>query len=324
MEYFRLEFRLTMNGKTHHETIRNNTLNQIESLAKRFCHADALPFKKYFSAEEFAETLKNLALKGKNRVYPPVVTLSAFISQVLSPDGCCRDAVARVRAELSSQGEKPCSADTSPYQQHGSRASDFRRGKRLGSKDHLVIWTKPTCPDWMDAETYLDMPDTLTVREFKSSGIIIVTTMLDPKEAPRKEIASFYTQRWLVEVDLRAIKETLKMDMLRCKTPEMIHKEIAVHFIAYNLIRTVMAQAADLKGIAPRTISFKGTVQTLNAYRDAIRLVNEKMLPTIIGDLLNAVAGHRVGNRPGRSEPRAVKRRPKSHPLLTVPRSQAA
>ncbi len=75
MEYFRLEFRLTMNGKTHHETIRNNTLNQIESLAKRFCHADALPFKKYFSAEEFAETLKNLALKGKNRVYPPVVTL---------------------------------------------------------------------------------------------------------------------------------------------------------------------------------------------------------------------------------------------------------
>lgn len=147
--------------------------------------------------------------------------------------------------------------------------------------------------------------------------------MLDQKEATRTEISNLYTKRWLVEVDFRAAKETLQMEILLCKTPRMIHKEIAIHFIAYNLIRTVMSQAASLKGISIRTISFKGTVQTLNAFRDTIRLVNEEMLPKIIADLLNAAGGHRVGNRPGRSEPHAVKRRPKSHPLLTTPRTKS-
>lgn len=85
-----------------------------------------------------------------------------------------------------------------------------------------------------------------------------------------------------------------------------------------------MAQAAFRAGISPRSISFKGTIQTLNEFRSKIGLVNEEMLPSVFEALINAVAGHRVGHRPGRSEPRAVKRRPKSHPLLTVPRPQAA
>ena len=176
----------------------------------------------------------------------------------------------------------------------------------------------------MDEETYLAIPQTLTVREIKSYGKVIVTTILDPKQATRKEIAKLYSQRWLVEVDLRSIKETLQMGVLRCKTPEMVRKEISVHFIAYNLIRMVMAQAALRKGISPRTISFKGTIQTLNAFRTRIGLVDDDKLPTFFEALLDAVAGHRVGNRPGRSEPRAVKRRPKCHPLLSIPRSQAA
>jgi hypothetical protein len=210
------------------------------------------------------------------------------------------------------------------FQQHASRKSDFRRGQRLGIKDHLITWTKPARPDWMDEATYLAMPETLTVREIKSGGKVIVTTIVDPKEATRKEIAKLYTQRWLIEVDLRSIKETLQMDVLRCKTPAMVRKEITVHFIAYNLIRSVMAQAAFRAGISPRSISFKGTIQTLNEFRSKIGLVNEEMLPSVFEALINAVAGHRVGHRPGRSEPRAVKRRPKSHPLLTVPRPQAA
>ncbi|MCP5015827.1 MAG: transposase, partial [Ketobacter sp.] len=210
------------------------------------------------------------------------------------------------------------------FQQHASRKSDFRRGQRLGIKDHLITWTKPARPDWMDETTYLAMPETLTVREIKSGGKVIVTTIVDPKEATRKEIAKLYTQRWLVEVDLRSIKETLQMDVLRCKTPVMVRKEISVHFIAYNLIRSVMAQAAFRAGISPRSISFKGTIQTLNEFRSKIELVNEEMLPSVFEALIHAVAGHRVGHRPGRSEPRAVKRRPKSHPLLTVPRPQAA
>lgn len=123
---------------------------------------------------------------------------------------------------------------------------------------------------------------------------------------------------------LVATKDTLQMDELRCKTPAMVRKEITVHFIAYNLIRTVMAQAAFRAGISPRTISFKGTLQTLNAFRSKIGLVDDELLPSVFEALINAVAGHRVEHRPGRSEPRAVKRRPKSHPLLTIPRSQAA
>ncbi len=112
------------------------------------------------------------------------------------------------------------------------------------------------------------------------------------------------------------------MGILRCKTPAMVRKEISVHFLAYNLIRTVMAQAAFRKDISPRSISFKGTVQLLNALRDTIRTVNSERLPSVFETLINSVAGNRVGKRPGRSEPRAVKRRPKSHPLLNVPRSQ--
>ena len=209
------------------------------------------------------------------------------------------------------------------FQQHASRKSDFRRGKRLGIKDHLTIWTKPSRPDWMDEQTYLAMPQTLTVREIKSKGKVIVTTMLDPKQANRKEIAELYTQRWHVEVDLRSIKETLQMDVLRCKTPAMVRKEISVHLLAYNLIRGVMTQAAIRKGISPRMISFKGTLQTLNAFQPKIPFMDNKLL-TFFEALLNAVAGHRVGNRPGRSEPRAVKRRPKPYPRLKTPRKEVA
>ena len=209
------------------------------------------------------------------------------------------------------------------FQQHASRKSDFRRGQRLGIKDHLTTWTKPSRPDWMDEPTYRAMPQTLTVREIKSKGKVIVTTLLDPKQATRKEIAGFYTQRWLVEVDLRSIKETLQMGVLRCKIPAMVRKEISVHFMAYNLTRAVMAQAAERKGILPRTLSFKGTLQTLNAFQAKIAFVDDDKLPAFFETLLDAVAGHRVGNRPGRSEPRAVKRRPKPYPRLTVPRPQA-
>ena len=150
------------------------------------------------------------------------------------------------------------------------------------------------------------------------------TTILDPKQATRQAIAKLYTQRWLVEVDLRSIKETLQMGVLRCKIPAMVRKEITVHFIAYNLIRAVMAQAALRKGISPLTLSFKGTIQTLYAFQAKLGLVDDDKLSAFFEALLDAVAGHRVGNRPGRSEPRAVKRRPKPHPLLTIPRSQAA
>jgi phosphatidylethanolamine-binding protein (PEBP) family uncharacterized protein len=163
----------------------------------------------------------------------------------------------------------------------------------------------------MTETIYRQIPETLTIREIKSHGKVIVTTLLDPKEATRKEIAELYTKRWLIEVDFSFIKTVLQMDVLRCKTPDMVRKEIWVHLLAYNLIRTVMAQAAHRYDVSPRTLSFKGTLQQLNAFKDVLLLADEKHLSSVYEHLLKAISRHRVGNRPGRREPRAVKRRRK-------------
>ena len=210
------------------------------------------------------------------------------------------------------------------FQIHARRKSDFRRGKRLGKKDHTVIWKKPKQrPDWMSEIMYCQMPDTLTIREIKSNRKIITTTLLDPKEVTRKELGELYTKRWFIEVDFRFIKTVLQMDVLRCKTPDMVCKEIWVHLLAYNLIRTVMAQAAYRYNLPPRTLSFKGTLQQLNAFKETFLHTAEKRLSIMYGYLLEAIASHRVGNRSRRSEPRAVKRRRKPYPLLTKPREEA-
>jgi IS4 transposase len=210
------------------------------------------------------------------------------------------------------------------FQIHGSRKSDFRRGKHLGKKDHIVIWEKPKqLPNWMNESMYCQMPDTLTIREIKINGKVITTTFLNPKEVTRNEIGELYTKRWLIEVDFRFIKTVLQMDILRCKTPDMVRKEIWVHLLAYNLIRTIMAQAAHRYNLPPRTLSFKGTLQQLNAFKETFLRTTEKRLSIVCGHLLKAIVSHRVGNRPGRSEPRAVKRRRKPYPLLTKPREEA-
>lgn len=210
------------------------------------------------------------------------------------------------------------------FQQHASRKSDFRSGKKLGVKDHWVIWEKPKQkPEWMDQETWLNIPESLTLREVKSEGKVLVTSLLNPKEVSRKELAELYTKRWLVEVDLKAIKDTMQMGILRCKTPEMVRKEIWVHLLAYNLIRTVMAQAAYHADLHPRNISFKATLQSLNALHDILLIATDDQIQKLLELLWSGVASQRVGNRPGRSEPRAVKRRPKPYPRLKKPRNEA-
>ena len=207
---------------------------------------------------------------------------------------------------------------------HARRKSDFRRGKRLGKKDHIVIWEKPKQrPDWMSEIMYCQMPNTLTIREIKSNRKIITTTLLDPKEVTKKELGELYMKRWFIEVDFRFIKTVLQMDVLRCKTPDMVCKEIWVHLLAYNLIRTVMAQAAHRYNLPPRTLSFKGTLQQLNAFKDTFLRTVKTRSSIMYGDLPEAIASHRVGNRYRRSEPRAVKRRRKPYPLLTKPREEA-
>ena len=214
------------------------------------------------------------------------------------------------------------------------RTADFRKGTRLGQDDHLVVWKKPTSIRSVDRPTYNALPDSITVREvrfrveqrgFRTRVIVVVTTMLDPEQASKEELASLYRARWNNELDLRSIKITLQMDMLRCKTPELVRKEIWTHVLAYNLIHTVMAQAAAVHGMAPRSISFKGALQLLEAFRPLIAYQEDRgpdHREALYRQLLRAIAAQRVGDRPDRFEPRRTKRRPKGYPRLSRPRRE--
>jgi Transposase DDE domain len=224
----------------------------------------------------------------------------------------------------------PLGADAA-FRLHASRHYDFRRGKRLGKDDHVVTWHKPARPDWMDEETYQKMPETLSIREvrfkvgrpgYRPDEIIVATTLTDPRLYSKEDIADLYDKRWHVELDIRAIKQTLKMDILSCKTPEMVRKEIWIHLLAYNLTRKVMAQAAQEGKITPRQLSLAGAVQTLNAFRWLLMMSEDKRRAELAGVLCIALLTHKVGNRPGRCEPRKVKRRPKSYGRLMRPRAE--
>lgn len=216
-----------------------------------------------------------------------------------------------------------------------NRKADFRKGKRLGKGDHIVQWRKPSTIRSLDWKTYHSLPDFLTIREtrirakqpgFRSKSIIIVTTLLDPNQTTKEDLAFLYRQRWNNELDLRSIKSTMQMDDLRCKTPELVRKEVWTHVLAYNLIRTIMAQAATEHSIEPRTISFKGAIQTLEAFQPIIELRggrDSEFRKYLYVHLLACVASHRVGNRPGRFEPRKRKRRFKLYDFLNKPRHEA-
>jgi hypothetical protein len=215
---------------------------------------------------------------------------------------------------------------------HHLRNVDFRRGRRLGVEDHTVRWIKPKRPDWMEQELYDQLPDDLVVRElrirvhepgYRVSEVVLVTTLLDPREHPKEEVADLFLRRWNAELDLRAIKCEMQMDILRCKSPEMVEKEVWMHMLAYNLIRSLIAAAAEAHDKLPRQISFKGALQALGAFADSLRLIRATRRHALVEALLDMIAAQAVGNRPGRVEPRAIKRRPKPHGLLTEPREIA-
>jgi len=207
-------------------------------------------------------------------------------------------------------------------EQHGARkrSTDFRRGQKLGQRDHLIVIRKPKVrPYWMGETQYEEAPDSITVRELKVGGKIIVTTMTCSKTHPKGALKTLYQSRWHVELDIRNIKDTMDMNILSCKTPEMAVKEIWVYLLAYNLIRLMMAQSALLADIKPRCISFKHCLQMWLVWIQQASALDHEQRDT----LFLLIAQQRVGNRPGRIEPRAVKRRPKAFPLLTKPRDQA-
>ncbi len=218
------------------------------------------------------------------------------------------------------------------FRMHQRRNVDFRRGRRVGVEDHVVTWAKPARPEWMDEATYAQMPDELVVRElrvkverdgFRVDELVLVTTMLDAAADTKEELADLYLQRWNFELDLRSIKDVLQMDVLRCQSPEMVEKEIWMHLLAYNLIRGVMARAAEAHDETPRHLSFKGTLQTMTAFQDALRQASPEDRDRLVKEMLRAIASHRVADRFGRVEPRANKRRPKPQRYLTEPRKDA-
>lgn len=214
------------------------------------------------------------------------------------------------------------------------RTADFRRGKRLGKGDHIVKWPKPQKPRSMDRETFASLPEFLMVREtrvhveqpgFRTQAIIVATTLLDADGISKEDLAELYRARWNAELDLRSLKQTMQMDVLRCKTPELVRKEVWTHILAYNLIRTIIAQAATKYDIDPRSISFKGAIQTLEAFQPLVAIQGERdsaFRMSLYQYLLDAIATHRVADRPDRFEPRLRKRRPKHYGFLRKPRSQ--
>jgi Transposase DDE domain len=204
-------------------------------------------------------------------------------------------------------------------EQNGSRSTDFRRGQSLGRRDHIVRWPKPAGrPQWMTPEQYAQAPDEIALREVRVAHQVLVTTLVNHRQARKNDLSALYARRWNIELDLRNLKTTCGMDVLRCQTPQMNEKQLWVHLLAYNAIRLLMAQAASHAGVDPRGLSFKHAVQLWAQWisRGLSAKSDDQRLFTLIAQC-------KVGHRPGRIEPRMRKRRPKPYPWLKMSRAKA-
>lgn len=452
---------------------QHNEFEKWDQIYRHLQRAEGLPFGELLRAEQVARALTTLGIEFRERIYEPIVTLWAFLSQVLSADHSCRDAVGRVLAWRVAQGKSPCSTETTSYcearqrlpvelvkqlvrgvgresaaeappewrwkgrhvklvdgttvtmpdtpenraaypprrnqrhgvgfpitrvvtifslvcatvldaaqgpmrgkktgettlfrrlwnvfqpgdvlladrlfasfrefaaaqlrgvdvvaRQHATRKTDFRRGKWLAVDDHVVEWKRPRFNRERFTRTEWEaLPKSITVRElrfrvtqsgFRTQQITLVTTLLDPLDHSAEELAALYRERWHCELDLRSLKTSLQMDRLRCKSPEMVEKELWTHLLAYNLIRQTIVEAARAHGGLPRQLSFKGAVQMVNAFASYLPLaaLDRKQLWK---ELLAAIATHHVGDRPNRVEPRKLKYRPGKYTYLTRPRNE--
>jgi hypothetical protein len=236
------------------------------------------------------------------------------------------------------------------FRMHQRRKYDFQRGQRLGAEDHVVVWDRPQRPEWMTVEEYAEVPKQLRLRELRvrvtakgcrTKSLVLVTTLLDATEFSHDDIGELYHQRWQAELDLRSLKQTLGMDELRCTAPELVEREIWMYVLSYNLVRKVMAQAAlwahaqrrsrrPRRGAGmsrpeptPRALSFACAVEQVMSWWHANTTGALEAQQSRYEALLAAVSRKRVGQRPGRCEPRAVKRRPKEYDRLLEPRATA-
>jgi hypothetical protein len=446
-------------------------MTSLEQVRARFARNEGLPFADVLTETSIRDALNEHDVKYRDRVFGPVTTIWGFLSQVLSDDHSCRDAVSRIIAHRAANGLETCSPNTASYcnargrlltgvlctlakrtaqQLQASAADQWKwngrnvfiadgshvsmpdtpenqasypqpptqqpglgfplarvvvllslatgacldlaiapyagkgtgettllramygtlkpgdvvladalfddyflvcelreRGIDLvaraqyqrvasqtlqsGPDGDILLWQRPNKPHGMTGEQYRRYPKSLLMRQVtvdardrnnRAEQFKVVTTILDAS-IDGGQFGDLYERRWDGEVDIRSIKSVMQMDVLRCKTPEMVHKEIWAHLLAYNLLRTVMAVAASEHGLEPRQVSFKGAKQAVTAFAPKIEAARPEDRPALIDALLAVIAYHRVGNRPGRWEPRARKRRPKPGARLTQPRAIA-
>jgi len=446
-------------------------MTSLDAVRARFARNEGLPFTDILTEASIRDVLDEHGVQYRDRVFTPVTTIWGFLSQVLSEDHSCRDAVSRIIAHRATNGLAVCSPNTAsycdarsriptsvlrtlatrtaeeletsvadqwkwngrsvfivdgshvsmpdteenqamypqpstqqpgigfplaritvalslatgachdlaiaPYQGKGTgektlfrrmydtlnpgdvvladalfddyfivyelcrrgidivaRAQHQRVGTRIAKSklgDDIIVWQRPNKPRGMTGEQYRTYPEQLVMRQVtvdacdknnRVNKFKVITTILH-ESIDAEQIGRLYEQRWNGEVDIRSIKSTMQMDILRCKTPDMVHKEIWTHLLAYNLLRTVMAVAANDNDIEPRQVSFKGAKQALTAFAPKIEAARPEDRAPLIDAMLTAIAYHRVGDRLGRWEPRARKRRPKPGSRLTQPRQVA-
>ena len=446
-------------------------MTNLEMVRARFARNEGLPFADVLTKANILAVLNDHGVKYRDRVFNPVTTIWGFLSQVLSDDHSCRDALSRIIAHRAANGDAVCSPNTASYCNARSRlltgvlrtlakrtAQELQRSvadewkwnrrsvfivdgthvsmpdtpenqasypqpevqqvgigfplarltvllslatgachdlaiasytgkgtgettllrqmydslspgdvivadalfdnyfiacelrqrgielvarvqaERVGSRTvesrpdgDVIVWPRPQKPRGMSGERYRSYPESLTMRQVsvdargnnnRAEQFKVVTTILTASISG-DQIGELYERRWDGEVDIRSIKSTMKMEILRCKTPAMVHKEVWTHLLAYNLLRTVMAVAASENAVDPRAISFKGAKQALTAFAPKLEAARPEQRAGLVDAMLKAVAYHRVGNRPGRWEPRARKRRPKPGARLMQPRRDA-
>jgi len=453
------------------KTLEVQLVTTLQEVRDRFARDQGLPFADSLSQASILAALNQHTVTFRDRIFSPVTTIWGFLSQVLSDDHSCRDAVARVLAHRAASGLKPCSPNPASYcnarsrlptavlrtlakntaqqlqdgipqawkwhgrnvfiadgshvsmpdtpanqeaypqpvvqqegigfplarlavllslatgachdlaiapyagkgtgettllrQMYGSlslgdvvvadalfdnyfliwelreRGIDIVarvQAERVGTvmvecrpDGDVIVWQRPNKPRGMTGEQYRRYPESQTMRQVsvdardkdnRAEQFKVVTTILDASIGGG-QIGDLYERRWQGEVDIRSIKSTMKMDILRCKSPEMVRKEIWAHLLAYNLLRTVMAIAAAENKVEPRKISFKGAKQTLSAFAPKLEAARPQQRVGLVEAMLQAVGYHRVGGRPGRWEPRTRKRRPKPTKRLNQPRQVA-
>lgn len=217
------------------------------------------------------------------------------------------------------------------FRLHQKRSTDFRQGRRLGPNDRLVEWVKETQPRWMSPQQYAALPDRLAIRLVRVRShnpgdhrrpVILATTLLDSKTYPAQALGELYNRRWDVEIDLDHLKTTLQMEQLRTRSPEMVRRELWAHLLAYNLIRTLMWDAAQQRHYVPLRLSFKGAIdEIISLWPFTAAATRGRDLSRYYHALLRGITSHRVPHRPNRIEPRVLKRRPKGFSLMTKPRA---